>query len=191
MAPALTHYQGVPPTPGAICSCNVWLQKLSIPPPRRGFFLRPPYLAGNSSQASYIYLNFYAFENPPPPRNVQKFSLLWGEYGYLLKLHTESIHAIGICSGQNIIMDYRLLWYFWKQAIAHAVLGNIVNVRPNVRFTLSSAQTAILFQNIMLFFAVAYQFNIRERKKQEPIDQHAQQTILKPKLFLALVFSSD
>ena len=33
---------------------------------------------------------------------------------------------------------------------------DILNVRPNVRFTLSSAQTAILFQNIMLFFAVAY-----------------------------------
>ena len=33
---------------------------------------------------------------------------------------------------------------------------DIVNVRLDVRFTLSSAQTAILFQNIMLFFAVAY-----------------------------------
>ena len=36
-------------------------------------------------KASYIDLNFWAFENPPPPRNFQ--SLLWGEYGYFLELH--------------------------------------------------------------------------------------------------------
>ena len=45
----------------------VWFQKLSIPPPWKGFFLRSPHLSGNSSQASYIYLNFGAFENPPSP----------------------------------------------------------------------------------------------------------------------------
>jgi len=47
---------------------NVWFQKLSIPPPRKVFFLRtppPPHFSGNFSQASYIYLNFWAFENPP------------------------------------------------------------------------------------------------------------------------------
>ena len=54
----------------------VWFQKLSIPPPRKGFFPRLLHLSGNSSQASYIYLSFWAFENPPPPRNFQ--SLLWG-----------------------------------------------------------------------------------------------------------------
>ena len=56
-------------------NCNVLFQKLSTPPPRKGFFLRPPpHLSGNSSQASYMYLNFWAFENPlppPPPRNFQ------------------------------------------------------------------------------------------------------------------------
>ena len=62
------------------CEGNVWFQKLPIPPPREGFFLRP-------SQASYIYLNFGAFENPLPSRNFQ--SLLWGEYGYFLELHYE------------------------------------------------------------------------------------------------------
>ena len=36
-------------------------------------------------KASYIDLNLWAFENPPPPRNFQ--SLLWGEYGYFLELH--------------------------------------------------------------------------------------------------------
>ena len=36
-------------------------------------------------KASYIDLNFWAFETPPPPRNFQ--SLLWGEYGYFLELH--------------------------------------------------------------------------------------------------------
>ena len=50
----------------------------------RDFFLNP-HLSGNSSQASYIYLNLWGFENPPPPRNFQ--SLLWGEYGYFLELH--------------------------------------------------------------------------------------------------------
>ena len=56
--------------------------------PRRRYFSLdppPPHLSGNSSQASYIYANFWAFENPPPPRNFQ--SLPWGEYGYFLELH--------------------------------------------------------------------------------------------------------
>ena len=64
----------------------VWFQKLSIPPPRKGFFLILPHLSGNSSQASYINLNFFGpLRTPHPPRNFQ--SLLWGEYGYFLELH--------------------------------------------------------------------------------------------------------
>ena len=56
----------------------VWFQKFSIPPPlpQKGFFLSPPpppHLSGNSGQASYIYLNFWAFENPPPP--AQEFPI--------------------------------------------------------------------------------------------------------------------
>ena len=65
----------------------VWFQKLSIPSPRKGFFLwdSPTSLEIPVSKASYIDLNFWAFENPPPPRNFE--SLLWREYGYFLELH--------------------------------------------------------------------------------------------------------
>ena len=66
----------------------VCFQKLSIPPPQKGFFLRPPppNLSGNSSHGSHIYLNFWAFETPPPPpRNFQ--FLLLGDYGYFPELH--------------------------------------------------------------------------------------------------------
>ena len=66
----------------------MWFQKLSIPPPRKGFFLRPhppfPHLSGKTSQGPHIYLNFWAFETPQPPRNFQ--FLLWGDYGYFLEL---------------------------------------------------------------------------------------------------------
>ena len=60
----------------------MWFQKLS-----KGFFLRPPPppISGNSSQGSHIYLNFWAFENLPPPRNFQ--FLLLGDYGYFPELH--------------------------------------------------------------------------------------------------------
>ena len=48
----------------------VWFQKgFHIPPPplhRRGFCLGP-HLSGNSSQASYIYLKFWALWEPPTP----------------------------------------------------------------------------------------------------------------------------
>ena len=70
---------------------NVWFQKLSIPPPWKGFFLRPPHPSGNSSQASYTHLNFWAFDNPPPPSKFQ--SLLWGN-GYFLKLHNEILYFL-------------------------------------------------------------------------------------------------
>ena len=80
---------------------NVWFQILSIRRPRKGFFLRLPHLSGNFSQASYIYLNVWAFENaspPPPPQNFQ--SLLWGEYGYFLELH----NAISTSSYKQTIL---------------------------------------------------------------------------------------
>ena len=41
---------------------------IHIPPLWKGFLLRPPNLSGNSSQASYIHSNFWAFENSPPPQ---------------------------------------------------------------------------------------------------------------------------
>ena len=46
----------------------VWFHRLSIPPPRKEFFLTPPHLSGNSSQASYIYLNFGPLRTPHPPQ---------------------------------------------------------------------------------------------------------------------------
>ena len=36
-------------------------------PHGRDFSFRSHHLSRNSSQASYIYLTFWAFENPPPP----------------------------------------------------------------------------------------------------------------------------
>ena len=43
----------------------------------------PTHPSRNSNLASYIALNFWLFQTPPPPRNFQ--SLLWGEYGYFLE----------------------------------------------------------------------------------------------------------
>ena len=63
----------------------VWFQIISIPPPRKGFFLTPPHPSGNSSKASYFSLYFLIFQNPHPPGNSNPF---WGgEYGYFLELH--------------------------------------------------------------------------------------------------------
>ena len=97
------------------CEGNVWFQKLSIPPPRKRFFLRPPppphHLSGNSSQASYIYLNFWAFENPLPSRNFQ--SLLWGEYGYFLELHYEE-HCEEV-----------VYWYHMAEILLYSLLYSI------------------------------------------------------------------
>ena len=56
-------------------------------PHGRDFSLDPPpphHPSGNSSQASYIYLNFGPLRTPTP-RNF--LSLLWGEYGYFLEPH--------------------------------------------------------------------------------------------------------
>ena len=66
---------------------NMYMQANYPYLPREGIFFRspPPHLFGNSSQASYIYLNFWAFQKLAPPRNFR--SLLWGKYGYFLELH--------------------------------------------------------------------------------------------------------
>ena len=47
----------------------MWFQKLSIPPPWKGFFSRPPpspHPSRNSSQASNTYLNFGPLKTPHP-----------------------------------------------------------------------------------------------------------------------------
>ena len=66
---------------------NVWLQKLSIPPPWKEFFLRSHHLSGNSSQASYIYLTFWAFENPQPPGISNPFSGGSMDVFWIYKIH--------------------------------------------------------------------------------------------------------
>ena len=67
---------------------NVWLQKISIPPPQKGFFLRPPNHSRNSHQASYITLRFSTFGSRPP--RPAKFSFpSVGKYGYYLELHND------------------------------------------------------------------------------------------------------
>ena len=51
---------------------NVWFQKLSIPPPQKGFFLgSPPPLP--LCQASYIYLVFGPLRSPHPPEISNHF----------------------------------------------------------------------------------------------------------------------
>ena len=47
-------------------------QKLSIPHPWKGFFFRPPHPhpSGNSSQASYVFLNFGPLRTPPAPLGI-------------------------------------------------------------------------------------------------------------------------
>ena len=102
----------------------MWFQKLSIPPPWKGFSLRPPppacHLYGNSSQASsYIYLHFGAFESPAlefPFPSV-------GEYGYFQELyiiitiflsvsiHYTSVQALALSS--QILIEQSLLG--WKE----------------------------------------------------------------------------
>ena len=49
----------------------------------------PP--SGNSNQASYISLQFFALQNTPHPWKFH--GLLWGEYGYFLELHLSSLES--------------------------------------------------------------------------------------------------
>ena len=81
-----------------VLACGVWFQKLTVSSPRRG--PPPTHPSGNSSQASNISLNFWAFESPPPPRNFQ--SLLWGEYGYFLELHNKDFIVISVVVNPEI-----------------------------------------------------------------------------------------
>ena len=66
------------------CFHIVYFQKISIPPPWKGFFLRPPAPLEIPIKLTYVSLNFLALQNPPPPRQFQ--SLLWVEFGYFLEL---------------------------------------------------------------------------------------------------------
>ena len=86
---------------------NVWFKKLSIPPPRKGFFLRLPHLSGNFSQASYIYLNFWAFENPSPPPGISNpfcggsMDIFWN---YTMQFLPQVINKLS-CSSQSDSQD--------------------------------------------------------------------------------------
>ena len=54
--------------------CVIPENNLSIPPPWKGFFLRPfPHPSGNSNYASYISLNVLASQNPHLPENSNPF----------------------------------------------------------------------------------------------------------------------
>ena len=64
--------------------------------PTKGFFFPknsppPPHPSGHSNKALHISLNFWALQNPPPPRKFP--SLLWGEYGYFLDVHNAKIQT--------------------------------------------------------------------------------------------------
>ena len=62
----------------------VWLQKVSIPPPRMViWFVSPP--PGISSVASYFPFKSLAIETPHPLGISD--DLLWCGYGYFLDLH--------------------------------------------------------------------------------------------------------
>ena len=94
-------YTGVMPwiTLNTLCGSKI----IHIPPPWKGFLLRPPHLSGNSSQASYIYLKFWAFENSPPPRNFQ--SLLWGSMDIFWN-YTLTFNSILIFSAYTFLILY-------------------------------------------------------------------------------------
>ena len=88
---------------------NVWFQILSIRHPRKGFFLRLPHLSGNFSQASYIYLNVWAFENasPPPPPGISNpfcggsMDIFWN---YTMQFLPQVINKLS-CSSQSDSQD--------------------------------------------------------------------------------------
>ena len=91
----------------------MWFQKVSIPPPQKGFFL-DPHPCGNFSQAPYICLNFWALESPPSSRNFQ--SLPWGEYGYFLELH---IVAGSLCESLFFFFTHNRLPYCCLCKVMH------------------------------------------------------------------------
>ena len=90
-------------------TCQCVVPKIIHTSPTEGISPYTPHPSGNSSQASYIYLNFGAFESLPPPRNFQ--SLPWGEYGYFLELHNKTKFSI----------EYYHMTYLLKRSLATEV----------------------------------------------------------------------
>ena len=114
------------------------------------------------SKASYIDLNFWAFENPPPPRNFQ--SLLWGEYGYFLKLHISRSIPL-VMFGR---FKHNLLLFPWRSSSkADAIQYNTITLfKEGSAITCYSFLTygpqiddiysAIIFLHILAFWFIQF-----------------------------------
>ena len=87
MQAAIGQFCGSHSTVGLHTACMLdlkWVVPENIhTPPTEGICPVTPHPSGNSNLASYIALNFWLFQTPPPPWNFQ--SLVWGEYGYFLE----------------------------------------------------------------------------------------------------------
>ena len=71
----------------------VWFQKLSIPPPQKGFFLRPPPTSLEIPVKLHTFTQIFGpLRIPPPPQEFPIPSV--GEYGYFLELHIDNIWII-------------------------------------------------------------------------------------------------
>ena len=74
-------------------------QKLSISPPRKGFFLRPPppsHLSENTSPRFTHLLKFLGLRDPPNPQEFPIYLfLLWGDHGYFPELHISISSSLG------------------------------------------------------------------------------------------------
>ena len=135
----------------------MWFQKLSIPPPWKGFSLRPPppcHLYGNSSQASsYIYLHFGAFESPPP---LEFPFPSVGEYGYFQELyiiitiflsvsiHYTSVQALAL-SSQILIEQSLLGWKEIEYEVVRDAADNCITVCNMENFDPLGVHTGMVY----------------------------------------------
>ena len=89
----------------------------------------PPHLSGNTSQGPHIYLNFWAFETPPPPRNFQ--FLLWADYGYFPELHISiSSSSLGYDNKRRkLILSTPGTWMLKKRFISFQNGASWINVQ--------------------------------------------------------------
>ena len=74
----------------------VWFQKLSIPPPQKEFFLRPPPPTSLEIPVKlHIFTQIFGPLGIPPPPPSQEFPIpSVGEYGYFLELHIDNMWII-------------------------------------------------------------------------------------------------
>ena len=115
---------------------NVWLQKLSIPPPWKEFFLRSHHLSGNSSQASYIYLTFWAFENPPPPGISNPFCGGSMDVFWIYKIH----NYIEILSNPQIQL------FVWNRSTVSKTCSKVKRLSMGYSCSQYTAKNMLLMQ---------------------------------------------